>query len=444
MRIKGKPAKRIIKFAVLAVILAGIAIFGGVFASMNPKKAVAKSGQSSDSGSSDSIVIMVKSGPVADAMKSAITTYEQQTGRNVEIQEISQGDYLTVMASTLLAGSSEIDIAMIPNNYGEMLSRAGTLQPLDNYLYNDQQHSQAYLGDFFQIYSYDGQTYLIPIDISTNLIYYRSDLITAPPETWDEYLEIAKQFTKKYNSNSPTEWGASLSCSIPEDLTADFDTILWSFGGEVIDQKGNIKLDDANSVKAGNYFVQLMDSGVMSPQILSWTYDDVIKNLLNGNTAMAAPFTSSAVSDIKNSDSIYKNKIKCALIPGTITSGGSVDRVPIQQCWTFGLNINSMHKEAAWEFLNWFLTSKAGMDYVNAGGIPPRLSVLLDHNTQSAHPEYKLLMQSLFIGRSETDTQYYSGVINEEADALKNVLEGNALKQEFNTAAQKLKQLVSE
>ena len=56
------------------------------------------------------------------------------------------------------------------------------------------------------------RSYGLPTDVSTWLFHYNTKFLdeTQVPETYDEYLELAKQFTKKYNPDSPTEYGTNV------------------------------------------------------------------------------------------------------------------------------------------------------------------------------------------------------------------------------------------
>lgn len=38
------------------------------------------------------------------------------------------------------------------------------------------------------IYRYNGKITMIPTDVMSQLLYYRSDLIPTPPQTWDEVM----------------------------------------------------------------------------------------------------------------------------------------------------------------------------------------------------------------------------------------------------------------
>lgn len=421
---------------VILLLFLVLFIFGFSGCENETKTVVGNNGIERSPNEKEKIVLMIRAGLEEDVLKKLVQTYEETTGCIIEIKEISRDSYFTTMSTQLLAGSNELDIALIPNTYVGMLAEAGALQSLDEYLYKDKISSE----DFFSLYGYKGNVYLIPTDIITHFLFYRSDLISKPPDTWEEYLEMAKEFTKEINPLSPTKWGASFSGAV-EELPKEFDSILWSFEGDTVDENGNIYINNPNSIKAGEYIYKLKESRVISPETLSWGDDEVLTNLVNGTTAMAAPLWNTAYNEIRNSNGKYKDKIKVALLPGVSKDGREANRAPLSYSWTYGINANSIHKEAAWKFLSWFVSEAGKKAYVKAGGTPPRLSVLLDPSKQAEHPEFDLLIRSLYIGRIEPTIPFYPGLIEIESEAISRILAGNANpKDSFDLAATKIQE----
>ena len=87
------------------------------------------------------------------------------------------------------------------SDYAAAWASAGLLAPMSDYLHSDESMD---LDDFYpamiDAFSYKGEIYGLPTDVSTWLFHYNTKFLdeTQVPETYDEYLELAKQFTKKY------------------------------------------------------------------------------------------------------------------------------------------------------------------------------------------------------------------------------------------------------
>lgn len=414
-----------------------IMLFPGFSGCGSSSAILAEKDSTEDYAQKEKIVLMLRNGMEEDVLKKLVQVYEETTGNVIEVMEITRDSYFNTMPTQLLAGSSEVDIALIPNTYVGMLAEAGALEPLDEYIYQNRIFSE----DFFSLFGYKGNVYLIPTDIITHFLYYRSDLISKPPETWYEYLEVAKKFTRSINPMSPTEWGASFAGDV-EELPMEFNSILWSFDGNTVDENSNIYINNENSINAGEFIYNLKASGVISPETLSCGHDEVLSNLSNGVTAMAAPLWNTAYYEIKSSNGKYKDNIKLALLPGLRNKDNLISRTPLSYSWTLGLNANSIHKQTAWKFLSWFMSDEGKNAYVKAGGTPPRLSVLLDPLMQKEHPEFDLLIKSLYIGRIEPNIPFYPGLSEIESEAISRILSGNASPRDaFDIAAVKLEGL---
>jgi multiple sugar transport system substrate-binding protein len=74
------------------------------------------------------------------------------------------------------------------------------------------------IAPFFRDFSatYNGRIYTIPLDGDFHMVYYRTDLLEEaglqPPETWDDYLNIAKTFYgKDLNGDGDADFGSCIS-----------------------------------------------------------------------------------------------------------------------------------------------------------------------------------------------------------------------------------------
>lgn len=74
------------------------------------------------------------------------------------------------------------------------------------------------------IANYDGAILCMPFDLDAYLLYYRRDLIAAPPSTWDELIETGKFWHgKDINGDGTPDWGI---CFNMDRLSLTYTTIL--------------------------------------------------------------------------------------------------------------------------------------------------------------------------------------------------------------------------
>jgi ABC-type glycerol-3-phosphate transport system substrate-binding protein len=246
---------------------------------------------------------------------------------------------------------------------------------------------------------------MIPTDAMSQLLYYRSDLIPTPPQTWDEVLATAKKWTKSLNPQSPTPYGNGVTAMPGPEAPKVFYPVLWSFGGEVFDSQMNPHLATPEATKAAEYYRSLRQ--VLPPDFNSYNYPKVLDGLRNGTLAMASVYWNAAYNDIQASNSPHKDAIKVALVPGIKKADGTISRRPQTHSWGLVFNKRSPSKDAAWKFLLYATGKEGGRIHGKNGGSPFRTSILQDPSWASG-PYYSLMVQTLGIATPEPQVTFYS------------------------------------
>jgi multiple sugar transport system substrate-binding protein len=380
------------------------------------------------------IKLLVRTGVESEALRQLVPSFELETGIHVQLIELARESYFSSVSTQLFAGSNAFDLAFIPSTYIAQFSLAKVIQPkLTNLRDLD-------LEDFIISNAFENKLYALPTDVSTHLLYYRSDLISSPPQTWDEVIKLARQFTKLNNPNSPTKWGLGITGLATEELPKIFDTILWSFGGDIIDAQGQIALDSLPSIKAGQWLQQLVLDKVVPPDVLSLGFANVREALNKGEIAMAVPYWNAAAGTMNGSG--HAGHIKVALVPGVVGADGALQRNSFQHSWELAINTNSMHPEEAWKFIAYATGKQGGKLYAKAGGTPARKSLLSDPDLQKLRPEFSLVMDSMKISRNEPIVSYYPLMVNIQNEALTQILTlHQSPEKALSVAASKLRSL---
>lgn len=381
------------------------------------------------------ITLMVRSGVEADALKKIAKMYNESFNKQIVVNEVGRDGYTASMSTKLLGGTADIDIFFVPSTMVAELAEAGTLEKLDNYKnINDP--------DFLVNCNYKGSTYALPVDISTMLLFYRSDLVKKVPETWEEFIETAKRFSKKLNPKSPTTYGAAIGFLAPEDLSKTFFAMTWGFGGK-IEENGKLTLNTKGSIKAANYYLKFIDSGVTTPEYLSWGVVQIFQALSKGELAMAAPQWNALYPYIKSGDSPFKDNIEVGLVPGIKKENGDIMRSTFTHSWTLVINQKSINKDEAYNFIA-YVTGKEGAKIyaLNSIGTPARKSVLTSEEVILKRPEFKYIAQSLEFAKTEPDLLYYGEFINIVNSALTQILtKETKVEDALNLATERLKKL---
>jgi len=388
---------------------------------------------------SDIPVVLIESGPEANAMAKVAEAYQKATGNNIELQIVGRKVMFPLMTKVLLARSSDIDLIYGGSYKLYGYAAAGVLEPLDPFINDPELTPAEYdLNDVLDTYKFEGKTYGIPFDTSGWFLYYRKDLIPEPPQTWEELTEIAKKFTKSINPDSPTKYGLGYYGHIGRSGSRFFAPILWSYGGQIVDDKGNVKLDEPEAIKAGELLANWKEEGILSPEVPSWGYSEVKSALENGVVPMAAPFPNAAYTTLQGE---YKDKIAVALTPGNKTPEG-LRRITYHQGLVLMMNQASNKKRAAWDFIK-YLTGKEGMlVYVKAGGTASRKSILTNPDIVKERPEFPLLAKTLESGRTNPPITYWETLQETMNIAFSEIFAGQKTVEEaFGEAAKSLREM---
>ena len=310
---------------------------------------------------------------------------------------ISQG-YARILTG-LGVGSSEYDL--IDLDYGILAQVADKLTPLDAYLQKD----SAYAADYEKsvspnvrgLYQFDGKrlgkgtTYGIANDGNTQLGFYRADVfekagIKAPPSTWDEALQVAKELTVA----TPTgkQYGFTTNGKRGIYSSTLFGQVLFSYGGNWLDDNNAPVLTSPEAGEALNTIKKLMEYA--DPSVVNSADNETINAMASG-VAVYSPnaWGNNAFTNPK------LNKLaevtKAVIVPrGGVPNGKNS---PLMGGFGFVIPAASRNKDAAWKFIQYF-TSKDNMKaYVAFSGQPARVDALKEYASMA--PIFAALADSL-------------------------------------------------
>jgi multiple sugar transport system substrate-binding protein len=179
-------------------------------------------------------------------------------------QNIPYGSLLQKLIASVAGGGGpdvvRSDIIWVPQ-----LAKIGALTKTDDIV--AQRKGQFYPGPLSTTY-YEGHYYGLPLDTNTRVLIYSKALfakagISKPPTTTDEFMADAA----KISALGKGIFGYAEGGLDPWDILP----WTWSFGGAVTDPKfqhATGYVNDAKSVAALQYLVDLKDHGDLSPSIL--------------------------------------------------------------------------------------------------------------------------------------------------------------------------------
>jgi len=362
------------------------------------------------------IVVAIFAGPEADAHFRLSPLFEELTGIQVEIEELSRDIFRQKLMASLMGGTGEYDVVFIPHENVPEHYQAGTLQPLTPYLDRDDLYV-GYLspvnydiGDFpaatLEWLSDGGDLYGLPQEVLTTYYHYRKDLfeqygITPPPPTgysWDEFLAVSEQLTKDLDGDGNTDlYGTAVAGQVSGTLAAFAIQNFWREGVELFDDEWNPFPDEEAAIEAVRLYRDLANSGVVPPGVpggYQWSQlniamqENLVASALQWNSGSAA------MENLEQSPDIA-GKIGYAALPYNEVQGPMSSR-----SWSgvHGLYIpdSSQNKEAAFKYIAWFTSPEIARNTATqGGGSSGRKSVLQDPEVLALYPWYETFNDAL-------------------------------------------------
>jgi multiple sugar transport system substrate-binding protein len=298
----------------------------------------------------------------------------EKAGINIEIIEVPFDAVYEKEMAEFVTGSGAFDLVMFYPAYIGDFAGNGFLEPLDDYMAKDPASvwdpaADDVLPPFWELYSkFGGKTYALPIDGDILLLQYRKDLFEneeemaafkektgrdlAPPETWEEYLEVAEFFTR--------EKGEMLA---GEELEHDFYglafygergfSVFWflnrftSGGGMYFDEDMNATI---NTPEAAAGLQNMIDSMQFAPpDVLAYGYEELKDAFLKGYAAMVMQWSDVPKKSNDPELSEIVGDVGVAVVPGwKMDDGTVVHRAMMPVGRVLGVAKDSANKEAAY------------------------------------------------------------------------------------------------
>lgn len=310
---------------------------------------------------SPSIRILLLDTPAVHSFCRLLKNFEMTTGIRV-IADLKPHNSLY---NTIIFGAADYDIVMYDMPWLPILASQHILQQLQKV------DVSPFLPGAMEYYGkFDGKYYGVPLMYAPQMLYYRKSLFDdqelcamyekkygaqlKPPRTFAEFNTVAKFFTQ---DTDKIPYGISVAGAYPECLSPELYMRLRAYDSLVLDDMGNVVLDNAGAAKAYTNFLQAIQYA--KPDYRNTTDVDAAESFLSGETAMLISYPGFLinVSDLRKNSRL--GSIGCSFIPG---------RAPILGGWGLGISSFSRWTNEARLFLNWATDEAMGNYFSMLGG----------------------------------------------------------------------------
>jgi multiple sugar transport system substrate-binding protein len=163
--------------------------------------------------------VVTFTGPqIAEPLQRRAPDFEKLTGAKIEVITVPFSDLYQKLLTDFSTKTNSYDATVFDPQWMGDYVPSGYLEQLDDRIQNDSALQWNDIGAFFRNFSasFKGHIYTIPLDGDFQMVYYRTDLLQQaglqPPQTWDDYINIAQHFQgKDLNGDGKPDYGSCLA-----------------------------------------------------------------------------------------------------------------------------------------------------------------------------------------------------------------------------------------
>src|SRR3989449_1327421 len=174
---------------------------------------------SNQSFSGTTIRVVTFTGPqIAEPLQRRAPDFEKATGAKVQVITVPFSDLYQKLLTDFATKTNSYDATVFDPQWMGDYVPPGYLEDLTDRVKNDSALQWNDIAPFFRDFSatFKGHVYTVPLDGDFQMVYYRKDLLQrdglTAPETWQDYISIAKHFQgKDLNGDGKADYGSCLA-----------------------------------------------------------------------------------------------------------------------------------------------------------------------------------------------------------------------------------------
>ena len=319
--------------------------------------------------------------PFADATAPLVAAFNR-THRDVQIA-VTRGPLDTealsdLAISSLLLGDTPYDLLLMDVTWTPKYAAAGWLEPLEPLLGDDAMEGMAagaQLGNAF-----GGHLWRLPLLADMGLLYWRTDLMDAPPRSLQELAATAADLMTR----GAVSWGYVWQGRQYEGLSCVFLEVLRAFGGEWLQAGDRAALDSPAAIAAARWLGDLVRQGITPAAVANVSESESLQIFAAGEAAFMRNWPY-AWRELQKPGSLVAGKVGVSSL-GEGTQGS----------WGFSLLRGSPHPAEAAAVMQWFTGEAVGRDLAERYGYTPVWNSLLqDAQLEARLPLLPVLRQAL-------------------------------------------------
>jgi len=362
-------------------------------------------------------------GELSQGVEAQKAAFEAATGAKLALEKIPGADFATKITADLSSGIGAYDVIIEPFIFLHGHAAGGFYEPLDERLAAD---TTVDVDDFIPLLfdtmaRYNGAIYALPYKADAYVSFYRKDLFADAalqeafaaqnggaelkvPETASELVAAARFFTKKFNPNSPTEFGWSHMAEAGTSAIWIWASRLAVYGGSYLTPEFQPNFNNDAGKQAMEIAVQLNEC--CPDGIGSYGWEEANTAYLTGQVAMMEQWP--GLSKMAETEEGFWGRSEVIgktgyAVPAGDLIDGNLIRSSVLGGWAAAVSSFAEDKDLAYATAA-FLTSKEAEPLkIAAGNDPCRRSTYALPEVEAANALYPTLLKCLEESRITAD-----------------------------------------
>lgn len=336
-------------------------------------------------------VLLIDEKTSSSSLSQLLSNFYGKEHIRVELVKVPPQELFQYIENYIKSGDDSLDVVMFDIPWLTYFASMGFLKPLDSYIADSHMSFSHLIPGIIEPFGkYRGSYYALPYLACVQMLFYRRDLFQSDalrrdfqrkmmiplsrPRNWAQFNAVAKFFSKEFNQDSPVKYGHCMSISYPENLICDLMPRIWSYGANLLDQRGNVKVNERNVEKA---IRNLAESVLYStPDLFVNRPVNTVENFAAGECGMVYTYSYFAIGMENDLKTKIHHNYSVTSIPGN----------PVLAGWSLGIPSNSKHADAAFRFIRWASGEDIAIPQTILGSYSPNMSMYRNYDLSSLYP----------------------------------------------------------
>ena len=285
---------------------------------------------------------------------------------DVQMSSGASDDVKKGLMTSLAAGDTDPDVFACDIIWISQFAAAGWLLDVTEDL---EARADDYLAGPLSTCYYDGKAYAYPDYTDVGLLYYRTDLIDEAPTTWDELVELSKQ----YQASGDVEYGFLFQEFQGEPTSCNTLEFIKQNGGSDLTD-GVFDFENENTYEALTFIKSLIEDGISPESVLNSKPDDSNAIFQEGNALFMRNWTYS-YGVLQSETSKVAGNVGVAALP--VGPSGSESSGTLGG-WNYAINSQTDSPEAAKVFVEFMSSYEAQKIEASIRGTLPTVAAVYD------------------------------------------------------------------